>query len=68
MKKFRKRPFRRHPHPDQIRQYIGCMITDHEKAWSEELHSQHPEWIYLLGLHLRLAELEHLEPAAQEFL
>ena len=51
---------------DQIRQYIQCLIADHEQEWTRELHTERPEWIYLLGLHLRLAELEHLEPAGQE--
>ena len=27
-----------------------------------------PYWVYLIGLHLRMVELEHLEEAVQELL
>lgn len=80
MKKDRK-PSRRRPskpnhtypnhsdaHPDQMRDYMARLAADHEEAWTAELYSQRPEWIYLLGLHLRLVALEHLEPAVEELL
>ena len=53
---------------DQMRNYLEALMADHQEAWSRELHTQRPEWIYLLALHLRLAELEHLETAGKELL
>jgi hypothetical protein len=46
-------------------QFIGGV---HQEAWQRELHSAQPDWTLLLGLHLRLAELEHMESAVQELL
>jgi hypothetical protein len=46
-------------------QFIGGV---HQEAWQRELHSDQPDWTLLLGLHLRLAELEHMESAAEELL
>ena len=34
----------------------------------KEVMSSEPEWIYLLGLYLRIVELEHLEEASEDFL
>jgi len=56
------------PSPDQIRHYMECMADEHQLAWHTELLSSAPHWVYLLGLHLRMCELEHLEPAAGELL
>jgi hypothetical protein len=56
------------PTPDQIRQYIRCSVDEHHLSWQAELTSSEPHWAYLLGLHLRLVELEHLETAAGELL
>jgi len=40
----------------------------HQEAWQRELHSALPNWTLLLGLHLRLVELENMESAVQELL
>jgi hypothetical protein len=56
------------PSADQIRQYVQLMSDQHQKAWQHELHSKAPHWTYLLGLHLRMVELDHLEAAAAELL
>jgi len=56
------------PTPDQIRGYIQIMTEEHQLAWHEEVMSSAPYWIYLVSLHLRMVELEHMETAAQEFL
>lgn len=53
---------------DQIRRYIECSVDEHCLAWQAELVTSAPHWVYLLGLHLRLVELENLESAAQELL
>jgi hypothetical protein len=46
-------------------QFIGGV---HQEAWQRELNSAQPDWTLLLGLHLRLVELENLESAVQELL
>ena len=56
------------PTPDQIRLYMQCLEDEHQQAWHVELTGPAPHWVCLIGLHLRLVELEHLEPAVQEFL
>ena len=56
------------PTPDQLRQYMRLMADEHQQAWHEELMDHVPYWIYLIGLHLRMVELEHMETAVQEFL
>ena len=56
------------PTAEQLQQYIECMAEDHQKAWHHELMGESPYWEHMLGLHLRLVELEHMESAAQELL
>ena len=70
MKRCNKQPASRKPEPtaDQIRRHMQCMANEHHEAWHAELTSSQPHWVYLIGLHLRLVELEHLEEAVQEFL
>ena len=72
-----KRPCRRRttqnspttlPTPDQIRRYIQCSADEHQLAWRGELTSAAPHWVYLLNLHLRLVELEHMEEGVEELL
>jgi len=53
---------------DQISLYMQCLEDEHQQAWHVELTGPAPHWVYLLGLHLRMVELEQLEPAAQELL
>jgi hypothetical protein len=56
------------PTLDQLQQYIQCMADEHQQTWRAELMSSAPYWVYLLGLHLRLVELDHLENAVEELL
>lgn len=56
------------PTPDQIQAYIQAMNEQHQLEWRAELKSSAPHWEYLLGLHLRLVELEHLESGSAELL
>jgi hypothetical protein len=56
------------PTPEQISQYVHCLTDEHQLAWQAELTSTAPHWVYLIGLHLRMCELEHLESAAGELL
>ena len=56
------------PTPDQIRNYIQCMSDEHQRAWQTELMTSAPYWVYLLGLHLRMVELDHMEAAVEELL
>jgi hypothetical protein len=70
MKRCRKQQASHNPEPtaDQIRGYMQALAAEHQEAWQKELTSARPEWIYLLALHLRMTELEHLDEAAVEFL
>lgn len=54
--------------PAGMREYLDFLIADHTMAWEVEVTSPSPRWQVVLGLHLRLAELEHLEEAAGELL
>lgn len=51
------------PTADQLQNFIHAMRVEHELYFTQELHSRAPHWEYLLALHLRLTELEHLVPA-----
>jgi hypothetical protein len=56
------------PTPAQIRRYLECVADEHQQAWHHELMGEAPQWVYLIGLHLRMIELEHMDVAAEEFL
>ena len=56
------------PGPDEIRRYLECMADEHHLCWQAELTSSAPHWVYLLGLHLRLVELERMGEGAEELL
>lgn len=64
-KSARKKP---KPSPDELRQYMQALSEEHQQAWQEELLEAAPYWTYLLALHLRIVELDHLEEAVQELL
>ena len=51
------------PTADQLQNFIDAMRVEHEFHFTRELHSAAPNWEYLLALHLRMTELEHLVPA-----
>ena len=71
MKRSRKRCMNRHigeSTPGQILAHVDFLIDEHLGAWQSEVFSDAPRWPVLLGLHLRLVELEHLESGAGELL
>ena len=61
-------PSKTEPTPDHIRHYMQALAEEHQAAWHAELTSAAPHGVYLIGLHLRLIELDHVEEAAQELL
>lgn len=56
------------PTPDQIRRYLKALADQHHEDWSHEVKDEAPHWVYLVALHLRLVELEHMEAAVGELL
>jgi hypothetical protein len=70
VKRCRKKtsPRKVEPTPDLMRRYMQALAEEHQEAWHAELMSAAPHWTYLLGLHLRLIELENLETGAEELL
>jgi hypothetical protein len=63
-----RKTHRPRPTPDQLLQHIQAFADQHHHEWQLELTDQAPNWTYLLGLHLRLVELEQLTPATGELL
>jgi hypothetical protein len=53
---------------DTLRSYMQAMSENHNEQWSAELMSDAPYWIHMLGLHLRMIELDRLEEAVGELL
>jgi hypothetical protein len=53
---------------DTLRSFIQASIDEHQKAWLAELTSDTPFWVNLLGVHLRLVELDRLEEGVGELL
>ena len=53
---------------DVLRSFIHATTDEHQRAWQAELTGDTPFWIHLLGLHLRLVELERLEEGVGELL
>jgi hypothetical protein len=53
---------------DTLRSFIQATTDEHQRAWHAELTGDTPFWIHLLGLHLRLVELERLEEGVGELL
>jgi len=51
-----------------IRRYMAALADNHQQEFQTELQSAAPYWEYMLTVHLRLVELEHLEAAAEELL
>ncbi len=66
----RTRVCRRKPNPtaDEIRGYMQALDEEHQAAWYQELLTSAPHWVYLINLHLRMVELEHMEEGVQELL
>lgn len=68
-----KRPTRRIPQPqpaslDVMRDFIRATLEEHQLEWHAQLTSDQPFWIHLLGLHLRMVELDRMEEAIAELL
>lgn len=53
---------------DVIRRYMQAMADHDQQEWLVELMGPAPYWEYMVALHLRLTELEHLEAAVKELL
>jgi len=56
------------PTPEQLHHYMQKMEDEHQQAWHQELMGKAPYWECLIGMHLRLVELEHMETAVRELL
>ena len=54
--------------PEQFREYVNELQSEHQTAWQEQAFSNGPQWIVMLGLHLRLVELERLADGLKELL
>ncbi len=54
--------------PEQLQADIQSQSDRCQLLWQEEVTSGAPRWGVLLGLHLRLSELEYLWDAGQELL
>ena len=65
-KKVRRRPARQTI--DEMRADFEAMADGYQDLWIEEVLSDAPRWGHLLGLHLRICELDHLEEAGMELL
>ena len=61
---------RTHTHAtnDELLNFARLMIDQYQQEWHRELQEAKPEWIYLLNLHLRMVELEQMEPAVKELM
>jgi hypothetical protein len=53
---------------EEIRANFEAMADGYQDLWIEEVLSDAPRWGHVLGLHLRICELEHLEEAGLELL
>jgi hypothetical protein len=54
--------------PAKIRAAINDVYDSRQMEWSVELYGEDEEidWSYLLGLHLQMCELEHLQRTLEE--
>jgi hypothetical protein len=68
MKKKRTAPQRKPVprNPDEIQQYVQTLYDEHQQEWQSAILDPAPDWPFLLALHLRMIELDHLETAVQE--
>ena len=53
---------------EQTEAKIENAIDQFQEAWEEEIFSDEPSWGIVLGIHLRLCELEHLVEAGEELM
>jgi len=54
------------PTQDQILRYMQCMMDEHQMVWHTTLVSSQPRWRYLLNMHMRMVELEHMQRCLEE--
>ncbi len=54
--------------PDSLRAYIEEVLLAHQLEWARHLAGAEVDWTIMLGLHLRLVELEHLEEHLEDLL
>jgi hypothetical protein len=54
--------------PAKVRAAINDVYDSRQMEWSVELYGEDEEidWSYLLGLHLQMCELEHLQRTLKE--
>jgi hypothetical protein len=53
---------------EEVRAKFEDMANGYNECWLAEVLSDQPRWGYVLGLHLRLCEIQHLEEAGGELL
>lgn len=53
---------------EELRASFEQMASGYNECWLSEVLSDTPRWGHVLGLHLRLSEIEHLEEAGLELL
>lgn len=53
---------------EELRANFEAMSDTMQDLWAEEVLSDAPRWGHVLGLHLRICELEHLEEVGLELL
>ena len=56
------------PAIEELRAKFEMMADTLHDLWAEEVLSDAPRWGHVLGLHLQICELEHLEETAPELL
>jgi len=45
---------------------MQCMMDEHQMVWHTTLVSSQPRWRYLLNMHMRMVELEHMQRCLEE--
>ena len=53
---------------DEIEQFMQHLSDEHQQEWHKTVLGESPQWTFLLALHLRLVELEHMKSAVEELL
>ena len=56
------------PTIEELQANFEALADGYQDLWIEEVLSDAPRWGHVLGLHLRICELEHLEEAGLELL
>jgi hypothetical protein len=67
----KKKTVRRRTAPqtiEELRANFEEMANGYNEYWLAEVLSDRPRWGYVLGLHLRICEIEHIEEVGGELL